>query len=334
MPGTASGGRETRVMKKIMVTGGLGFIGSYFVDSALKRGHYVINVDKATYAARSDLDFDRRANYDVVTTDICDLKHLPVGVDFIVNFAAESHVDNSILANQDFFHSNVQGVYNLLELVRAKDETDRPVFVHISTDEVYGTNHGGSYSETDRLNPSNPYSATKAAADQLVLGWKQTYGLPVMIARSCNNYGYGQYPEKLLAKTIEFLLNGKKMTIHGDGTYRREWLYAGDNCEAIMLLIEKGKTGEIYNISSNEEHSVIEAARLVARALGLDPETSFTFIPNRPGQDLRYSVNCSKIRSLGWKPTMTLENYLPEYIQLYQKRVQSEGRILGSEVAT
>ncbi len=307
-------------MKRLMVTGGLGFIGSYFVDLALKRGHQVINVDKATYAARSDLDFDHRSNYEHVQADICELKHLPVGVDFIVNFAAESHVDNSILANHDFFHSNVRGVYNLLELVRAKDETDRPVFVHISTDEVYGTNHEGSYTELDRLNPSNPYSATKAAADQLILGWKHTYGLPVMIVRSCNNYGFGQYPEKLLAKTIDFLLNGKKMTIHGDGTYRREWLYAGDNCEAILLLLEKGEAGEIYNVSSNEEHSVIEAARMVATTLGIDPDDAFIFIPNRPGQDLRYSVDCSKVRALGWAPKMSLATYLPEYVRLYRQR--------------
>lgn len=310
-------------MKRLMVTGGLGFIGSYFVDLALKRGYRVINVDKRTYAARMDLNFGKNPNYEFVEKDICDIKHLPVGIDFIVNFAAESHVDNSILANQDFFHSNVRGVYNLLELVRAKDETDRPVFVHISTDEVYGTNHKGSFSEVDRLNPSNPYSATKAAADQLILGWKHTYGLPVMIVRSCNNYGYGQYPEKLLAKSIEFLLNGKKMTIHGDGTYRREWLYAGDNCEAILLLLEKGRTGEIYNVSSNEEHSVIEAARMVAETLGVAPEQAFVFIPNRPGQDLRYSVDCSKVRALGWSPKQTLATYLPEYVRLHKQRTSS-----------
>ena len=310
-------------MKKLLVTGGLGFIGSYFVDLVLKRGYAVINIDKQTYAARTGLGFERHPHYEFVKADICDITHLPVGVDAIVNFAAESHVDNAILANHDFFHSNVRGVYNLLELVRAKDETDRPVFVQISTDEVYGTNHKGTFSEDDRLHPSNPYSATKAAADQLVIGWKQTYGLQVQICRSCNNYGFGQYPEKLLAKTIEFLLAGKKMTIHGDGTYRREWLYAADNCEAILTVLEKGRVGEIYNVSSNEEHSVIEAARLVAEALGRDPGTAFTFIPNRPGQDIRYSVNCDKIRALGWSPSTTLSAYLPRYIQLYEKALQA-----------
>lgn len=312
-------------MKRLMVTGGLGFIGSYFVDLALRRGCQVVNIDKATYAARKDLDFDGRPGYEYICADICELTHLPVGIDFIVNFAAESHVDNSILANQDFFHSNVRGVYNLLELVRAKDETDRPVFVQISTDEVYGTIHEGSFRETDRLRPSNPYSASKAAADQLVLGWSHTYDLPVMIARSCNNYGYGQYPEKLLAKTIDYLLTEKKMTIHGDGSYRREWLYAGDNCEAILTLLEKGQVGEIYNISSNEEHSVLEAARLAAEAVGVDPEAAFVFIPNRPGQDLRYSVDCSKIRALGWRPTRTLAEYLPEYVALYRRRLGLNG---------
>jgi dTDP-glucose 4,6-dehydratase len=308
-------------LKRIMVTGGLGFIGSYFVRMALERGYEVVNVDKVTYAARQDLQFERYPNYHFVKADICEMTHLPVGVEAIVNFAAESHVDNAILANQDFFHSNVQGVYNLLELVRAKDETDRPLFVQISTDEVYGTILRGSFKETDRLCPSNPYSATKAAADQLVLGWKNTYGLPVQIIRSCNNYGFGQYPEKLLAKTIEFLLRGKKMTIHGDGSYRREWLYAGDNCEAIFLIMERGQVGEIYNVSSGEEHSVLEAASMAARAVGVDPKDAFVFIPNRPGQDLRYSVNSDKVRSLGWRPTRTLADYLPEYVALYRKHL-------------
>lgn len=308
-------------MKRIMVTGGLGFIGSYFVDLALKRGYHVINVDKKTYAARDDVDFHARPNYEYLAEDIAEMKHLPVGIDWIVNFAAESHVDNSILANEDFFHSNVRGVYNILELMRAKDLTDCPTLLHISTDEVYGTCHEGAFTELDRLIPSNPYSATKAAAEQLVFGWTHTYGLPTMVCRSCNNYGFGQYPEKLLAKTIEYLLNDKKMTIHGDGTYRREWCYAGDNCEGILTAMEKGKLREIYNISSNEEYSVIEAATLVATAMGKDPDDCFTFIPNRPGQDIRYSVDCSKIKALGWAPQTTLPGYLPTYIDLCKKRL-------------
>ena len=164
-------------MVKLLVTGGLGFIGSYFVEKALKRGYYVINVDKKTYAARTDLNFDGRPNYEFRQEDIAKMIHIPPGVDYIVNFAAESHVDNSIHANEEFYNSNIGGVYNLLELIRAKDETDRPIFFHISTDEVYGTCRNGSYTETDKLNPSNPYSATKAAAEQLIFGWRQTHGI-------------------------------------------------------------------------------------------------------------------------------------------------------------
>lgn len=309
-------------MKKLLVTGGLGFIGSYFVGLALRRGYQVVNVDKKTYAARTDLDFTGRAHYEFIEADIATMTHIPPGVDAIVNFAAESHVDNSILANDVFFHSNVRGVYNLLELIRAKDSTDWPLFLHISTDEVYGSIHKGSFTEADRLNPSNPYSSSKAAAEQLVLGWRNTYGLPAIICRSCNNYGFGQYPEKLLAKTIEHLLQGKKMTIHGDGSYRREWLYAGDNCEGLMTVLEKGKEGEVYNISSNEEHSVIQAATMAAEAVGVAPKEAFVFVPNRVGQDIRYSVDCSKARSLGWAPKMTLREYLPEYVRMYRKLIE------------
>jgi dTDP-glucose 4,6-dehydratase len=308
-------------MRKLMVTGGLGFIGSYFVDLALKAGYQVINVDKKTYAARTDVDFDKRKNYEFIEADIRKMTHIPPGVDVIVNFAAESHVDNSIHANEEFFHSNIGGVYNLLELIRAKDETDRPLFFHISTDEVYGTAHTGSFTEEDKLKPSNPYSATKAAAEQLIFGWRHTHGIKAIICRSCNNYGFGQYPEKLLAKTIEFLLRGKKMTVHGDGTYLREWIYAEDNCLGLLTVLEKGKEGEVYNISSGEEHSVIEAVKMVVQAMGVKDADALVHIPNRPGQDLRYSVDCSKVRALGWAPKMTLKEYLPTYIELYRKHL-------------
>lgn len=308
-------------MKKLLVTGGLGFIGSYFVDMALKRGYYVINVDKMTYAARKDVDFDHRKHYEFIEADIATMTHIPPGIDYVVNFAAESHVDNSIHANEEFYNSNIGGVYNLLELIRAKDETDRPILFHISTDEVYGTAHAGSFTEEDKLLPSNPYSATKAAAEQLIFGWRHTHGIKAIICRSCNNYGFGQYPEKLLAKTIEFLLSGKKMTVHGDGTYLREWIYAEDNCEGLLAVLEKGKEGEVYNISSGEEHSVIDAVRMVVDAMGMKEEDALVHIPNRPGQDLRYSVDCSKARALGWAPKTTLKEYIPTYIKLYRKHL-------------
>jgi dTDP-glucose 4,6-dehydratase len=306
-------------MKRLLVTGGLGFIGSYFVKLALERGYHVINVDKKTYAARKNLGFEEYKNYEFLEEDICTLQHLPPGIDFIVNFAAESHVDNSITANKVFFESNIGGVYNLLELVRAKDVTDRPVLLHISTDEVYGTCQDGSFHEKDRLFPSSPYSATKAAADELIFAWGQTYGIQYMIARSCNNYGFGQHPEKLFAKTVDHVWNDKKMTVHGNGSYKREWIYAGDNCEAILTVLEKGTIGEVYNISSNEEHSVLDVVRLIIREMGKDPDQWIDFVENRSGQDLRYSVHCDKVKVLGWKPVMGLAQYIPEYLALYRR---------------
>ena len=308
-------------MKKLLVTGGLGFIGSYFVDLALKNGYYVINVDKKTYAARTDVNFDDREHYEFLEQDISTMTHIPPGVDYIVNFAAESHVDNSIHANEEFYNSNIGGVYNILELIRAKDETDRPTLFHISTDEVYGTAHEGAFTEEDKLLPSNPYSATKAAAEQLIFGWRHTHGIKAIICRSCNNYGFGQYPEKLLAKTIEFLLNDKKMTVHGDGTYLREWIYAEDNCEGLLTVLEKGEEGQVYNISSGEEHSVIDAVKMIVEEMGKTEEEALVHIPNRPGQDLRYAVDCSKACALGWAPKTTLKAYIPTYIELYKKKL-------------
>lgn len=307
-------------MKKLLVTGGLGFIGSYFVDLALKRGYHVINLDKKTYAARKDVEFDH-PEYEFIEEDICTMTHLPPGVDVIVNFAAESHVDNSIVANGVFFESNVRGVYNILELINAKDPSDRPVLLHISTDEVYGTLHNGAAMETDMLCPSSPYSATKAAADQLINAWKETYGVKTMICRPCNNYGYGQYPEKLFAKTVEHLWNNKPMTVHGNGSYKREWMYAGDNCEAILTVLEKGTIGEIYNISSNEEHSVLDVVQMIAQQMkpGEDFHTWIQFVENRWGQDIRYSVNCDKVRALGWAPKTKLIDYIPSYLEEYRK---------------
>lgn len=308
-------------MKTILVTGGLGFIGSYFVELALAKGYHVINIDKKTYAARTDLTFATHPHYEFVEGDICTLKHLPPNVDTLVNFAAESHVDNSILANQIFFESNTRGVYNLLELIRAKDPSDRPVFVHISTDEVYGSMMSGRATESSCLHPSSPYSATKAAGDELILAWAKTYGIQYKICRSCNNYGYGQYPEKLFAKTVDHLENSKKMTVHGDGSYIREWLYVGDNVEAILLIMEKGDMNSIYNISSNEELSVMDVVQMIIEQIKPtgDWKQWVEHIPNRWGQDGRYAIVCDKLRSLGWAPSVNIKEYIPKYIELFRK---------------
>lgn len=307
--------------KRIMVTGGLGFIGSYFVELALQRGYYVINVDKQTYASRVDLDFSKYENYEWVKDDICTLQHLPTNIDWIVNFAAETHVDNSILANDVFFQTNVKGVYNLLELIRLKDEGDRPKFLQISTDEVYGDILTGSKVEDDRLKPSNPYAATKAAAEQFLYAWGRTYDVKYIICRSSNNFGFGQHEEKLISRTIELTLQNKKMTVHGNGSYCREWTYAGDNCEGILLAMEKGQIGEVYNISSAEMETNLEIIKKILKSMG-KPEDHLEFVENRVGQDIRYSVDSSKIRNLGWQPKMNLDKYLPELISLYKEKYE------------
>ncbi len=308
-------------MDRIIVTGGLGFIGSYFVELALARGYEVINIDKRTYAARSHVPFEKHPHYELIEADICTLTHLPPGASFLVNFAAESHVDNSITANQVFFESNTRGVYNLLELVRAKEESDRPVFVQISTDEVYGSTMEGRVPETHCLHPSSPYSSTKAAADQLIIAWHKTYGLQYQICRSCNNYGFGQYPEKLFAKTVDHLAHGKKMTVHGDGSYTREWLYAAENCEAVLTVMEKGKKNDIYNISSNEERSVVDVVKMIAHHMKPNDDWKqwVEFIPNRQGQDGRYAIDCTKLQALGWQSKMKIDDYIGEYLRLYEE---------------
>ena len=304
--------------KRIMVTWGLWFIGSYFVELALNKWYHVINVDKKTYAARDDLSFTSHPNYELIQEDICTLWHLPVNIDYLVNFAAESHVDNSITANKVFLESNVYWVYNLLELVRAKWIDDRPVFVHISTDEVYWDVTNWFCDENTQTKASNPYSATKAAAEQLVFAWWRTYWLEYIICRSSNNYWFGQYPEKLMPKTIEYALQDKIMTIHGDWSYKREWTYAWDNVAWIMLAIEKWKIWEIYNISSWEEHSNLTIVKKLLLEIW-KPEDYYKHVPNRIGQDTRYAINCNKIRSLWWIPKMTVDAYLSIFINKYRK---------------
>lgn len=308
--------------KKILVTGGLGFIGSCYVEMALKKGYFVTNVDKMTYAVREDTDFLKYPNYHFIKKDICDLYSLPEGINHIVNFAAESHVDNSIKNTAPFFRSNVEGVYRLLELVRALPVEKRPIFIQISTDEVYGDILSGSFKETDILKPSSPYSSTKAAADQLVMGWGRTYGIRYRITRSSNNYGYGQRAEKLIPKAMKLAIKGGNVPVHGDGSYKREWIYTEDNCTAIMLIMEKGKDGEIYNISGGEELTNLEVIRKVLKVMG-KPDDLYEFVTDRPGQDIRYSIDCSKIRALGWKPQMTLDHYLPVCKKLNEDRTRA-----------
>lgn len=294
--------KEDNTIKTLVVTGGRGFIGSHFVEECLKIGHEVIDIDKMTYAASLSLPWDNHPRYTLIRKDIKDLEHLPY-CDAIVNFAAESHVDNSIKSSKVFVESNILGVHNLLELVRGKPGYERPLFYQISTDEVYGDILEGSYTEQDKMNPSNPYSSTKAAAEVMVKSYHRTYGMDYLITRTANNYGSRQYYEKLIPKCLSRLKSGKKIPIHGDGSYIRDWTYVKDNVSALLFLLENGHKNEIFNIAAENFMTNLDVAKTIMSWLGKDNEEEcLEFVENRWGQDVRYAVDSSKIRKLGWKP--------------------------------
>jgi dTDP-glucose 4,6-dehydratase len=297
--------------KIFMITGGLGFIGKHFVKKCLDNGHFVTNIDVINYASDryANEEYKVHPNYRHLEADIVNLKHLPE-CDFLVNFAAESHVDNSIADNHQFCHSNILGVQRLLELIRAKNKSEAPLLVQISTDEVYGDIVSGQHTESAPLKPSNPYSATKAAADMLVLGWARTYGLSYNIIRMTNNYGSNQYPEKLIPKSAWRMRRGLKALMHGDGSYIRSWLHVEDSVDAIMLVIEKGEKNSIYNIHGNIELANRDVLEKLAIHLNVSIEDAYVSIPNRVGQDVRYSLDDSKIRALGWTPKKNFDEEL------------------------
>ncbi len=298
---------ERRVL---IVTGGLGFIGKHFVRRCLELGNYVTNIDVVNYAA------DRVAmrelagfkSYRFVQQDIAKLDHIPEA-EFVVNFAAESHVDNSIVDNRQFCQTNIMGTQQLLELTRSRTSA-APRFVQIITDEVYGDTLDGTHRETDPLRPSNPYSSTKAAADMLVLGWARTYGLEYNVIRMSNNYGPHQYPEKLIPRSIWRMSRGLDAIMHGDGSYVRSWLHVEDTVDAILTVLNKGEANTIYNVNGDTELPNIEVLKRIARIFGLPPEQAVRSVKNRVGQDVRYSMDGSRIRSLGWKPTRDFDEAL------------------------
>ena len=297
--------------KLILVTGGLGFIGKHFVKRCLSLGSFVTNVDVVNYAADriANEELKTHKNYRHIASDIATLSHLPE-CDYLVNFAAESHVDNSIADNRQFCHSNILGVQRLLELTRAKAKSGAPLFIQISTDEVYGDIPEGRHSERDPLRPSNPYSATKAAADMLVIGWARTYGLEYNIVRMTNNYGPNQYPEKLIPKSAWRMRRGLPALMHGNGSYLRSWLHVEDSVSAIIMIIEKGERNSIYNVHGDHELPNIEVLRKLASILNVPEKDAFIGIPNRVGQDIRYSLDDSRLRSLGWKPQRVFDEEL------------------------
>ena len=306
---------------RVLVTGGAGFIGSNFIRHMLSNHEdiEIVNFDLLTYAGRLENFQDVKDNphYRFIHGDIRDRKAVEHLVkekfDFMVNFAAETHVDRSVAEAGSFVLTDAYGTYILLDAAR-KFEVKR--FVQISTDEVYGSIKNGSFKETDILDPSSPYSASKASGDHIALAFHKTYGLPVIVTRSSNNYGPFQYPEKLIPKLILRALHNQPLPIYGDGRQVRDWLYVTDNCAAIDLVAQKGKDGEIYNVASGEEHMNIEVAKTILEILK-KPESLIKSVPDRPGHDRRYSLNTAKIEKLGWKPEIGFAEGLEKTVSWY-----------------
>jgi dTDP-glucose 4,6-dehydratase len=297
---------------KALVTGGLGFIGKHFIKKLLDNNFFVVNVDKTNYC--SDLFFEKKYlkinnKYNFIYKDIKEIDYID-NYDYIFHFAAESHVDNSIDGSQKFIQSNIFGTQNLLELVRNKPKYDRPMFVHISTDEVYGDIVDGFFIETDRLNPSNPYSATKASAEHLVTSWNRTYDLDYLIFRPSNNYGFRQYPEKFIPKSISRLSDLKKIIIHGNGSYVRTWTHVEDTCNVIYnLSINSTIKNEIYNVSSGQEFKNIDIAKMIYSSIKNNDDfyNNIYYVDNRKGQDIRYGISNKKSIDCGVNYTMNIE---------------------------
>jgi dTDP-glucose 4,6-dehydratase len=319
------------MIKVVYITGCLGFIGSYITRKCLEKGWYVKGVDKITYAANKTLlsEFNKYSNFSFVQCDINDLKFL-YDCDFIINTAAETHVGNSISSSTEFVKSNIDGVHNILELIKNHrgENSFKPVLIHLSTDEVYGDIESGTHTESDILKPSNPYSATKAAADMLIMAWGRTHHVPYMIVRPTNNYGIGQYVEKLIPKSVKCLNLGKKIPLHNNGDPYRTWLHADDTAEAIITLIEKGIPGQIYNISGGFEQSNIDTARqVISKFTGIEnwydlhpDDTYMDFSLVRQGQDVRYALDDSKLRNLGWKPKKLFSEEVNDIVEYYKSK--------------
>jgi dTDP-glucose 4,6-dehydratase len=308
---------------RILVTGGAGFIGSNFVHYMLKEhpDYEIVVLDKLTYAGRKENLQDVWDKITFLKGDITkkeDVEKAAKNSNCIINFAAETHVDRSILKAGTFVLTDVLGVYNLLETIR---EFNIARFVQISTDEVYGHILKGSFKETDKLNPRNPYSASKAGAELLCRAFFETYGLQAIITRSSNNYGPYQHPEKLIPKTIIHALLNKQIPVYGTGENVRDWLYVGDNCEAIDLVLHKGKSGEIYNIAANQELENIQAVKTILKLMD-KPKSLIRFVKDRPGHDLRYSLLTEKIQELGWKPETKFKVGIKKTLQWYRQNVE------------
>lgn len=313
--------KKDSIMQKFLVTGGAGFIGSNFIRHLLGNDDHphVTNLDKLTYAGNLENLRDLKGNsrYNFVKGDICDgalVEELMEGIDVVVNFAAESHVDRSISTPDAFIRTDVFGTFVLLEAARRHGVKK---FIQISTDEVYGSTVGRAFKETDPLMPSSPYSASKAGADRLAYSYHVTYELPVIITRCSNNFGPYQYPEKLISLFVTNALEDKPLPIYGDGQYVRDWIHVEDHCAAIVFAMQHGKDGEVYNIGGGNERTNLEITDFILAYLN-KPESLKTYVKDRPGHDRRYAIDSSKLMALGWKPKYQLESALQNTIDWYR----------------
>jgi dTDP-glucose 4,6-dehydratase len=312
---------------KILVTGGCGFIGSNYIRYFLKSypNDFLINVDRLTYAGNLEnlSDLSLSPHYHFIRGDIADPSQMEAvinqGVDAIVNFAAESHVDRSIESPDAFMKTNVLGTFVLLEAIRKIFPKQRVRFLQVSTDEVYGSlGETGAFTEETPLAPNSPYSASKAAGDVLARAYHRTYGLPVLISRCSNNYGPYQFPEKLIPLMISNGMEDRELPMYGDGLYIRDWIYVEDHCQALDAVLHRGREGEVYNVGGQSERTNLAVAGTILDHLG-KPHSLIRFVRDRPGHDRRYAIDFSKIRSeLGWKPSFSFEEGIRLTIEWYQ----------------
>ena len=339
-------------MKNLLVTGGCGFIGANFIHFLFSEAEFdgqVINVDNLTYAGNPenlvDLPESAGKRYRFIKSDICDEAAMAkvfddFNIDTVCHFAAESHVDRSIAAPDAFIRTNVNGTFVLLELARQR--LDRlNLFHHISTDEVFGElGDDGAFSETTPYNPSSPYSASKAASDNIVRAYNRTYGLPVTISNCSNNYGPYQFPEKLIPLMFLNALEGKPLPVYGDGKNVRDWLYVRDHCRAIWTIMQKGERGETYNVGGRCEKTNIDVVRTLCRILDdIAPplaqgerESLISFVKDRPGHDFRYAIDCTKLeRELGWRPDESFETGMRQTIEWYLSHEGWIDRVVSGE---
>ena len=320
-------------MKKLIVTGGLGFIGSNLIEILLKKNFYVINLDKITYSSNfyNTKEFEKSKNYKFIRCDIKDKKFKKILFKYkpsaVFNLAAETHVDRSIDNPSNFIQSNIVGVFNLLENFRAYSKKYKSKLIHISTDEVYGDVLKGRSSENYPYKPSSPYAASKASSDHLVSSYVRTYQIPAIVTNCSNNYGPKQHPEKLIPKLIYNIINNKPLPIYGKGKNSREWIYVKDHCEALLKIFLKGKMGEFYNIGSNKNLNNLQVSKMLIdiskNKLNLGKKVKILFIKDRPGHDVRYALNSNKIKKkLNWKPKINFKQGIELTFDWYKKNTK------------